>query len=1129
MKILKYSVLILLAYLLISLTVSRLFMFYLNDNTNFLQNYIIKQNITDVEVDSVKTNWKGLYPSIKVDITNKNEKQTLKYPENIQAQINIYKSVIYLKPIIKSIYVEKINYVGELIDLTVLLRNNNSSNKFKIDNIVIENSNLNLSYKEKNYNFINTNISIRENNLNFESELDNNKKINFIAKNIQIENGVLKNIDYKFEILGEFNYGFNKLLKKYNVKIKDSKLLIKSNGKYRQGNFQKSNISVKTIKNSTFNINENIIKDLNLKLAFSGNIKEKFNFEIVEYSSTSENNNLYNFRNISGSFNFSNSMLLSYINEISINTKKLFSDYNVFKIDNFDFIGNIKKIKFKSSIVNSKRKIYFNGILSDTLIKYNKSDIDNFSGLVIFNNDQAYIDVDAKDIKISNNNILNETLKFDFIRGKISIENFINAKVAFDQIELINKEIKLTVSGNVSKKNDSINILSSLSYIDMRYITKYLPKNFMSTRTASYFNNAFKGGTTNNGYISINGKLTSYPFYDDYSGISYAVFPIENLHMDYKSNWIPFENINGIAYFKNRSAFFTSQDFKVLKTKVSNSNLYIQDVKNTELLINGNLEGPLKDLIKYTNKAKLSNINTQIYRKISGKATTDFNMKLAFNGKKNFYESKINLIDINYSLDNSNQFSNLNGMLKFENNNFYTGKNEYMKGFYNDKKINFQIKTDLNKNFIISGEQKINFNDYIKNPDIKKFYKGNALWNYRILFPGFSSKKKDINIIATSNLEGMAINLPEPFNKSIDTNIITKISAIFDQKNFKDISVSYNGMFSQIKSLKSLTGYIDFSGKKHNIPKEKFSLYGSIDKVNLEDWKSLNKSDINVNYLIYLNKINLKIKKFLLKKIILNNFSIIGSSSNNSFSFEKINVVSDKVIIHASGNVENNNNSYFKANLKSKSLQNLLDYWNIDHSLRDSFVESNFDLSWKGSLFDFSLESIYGKFSTSMKDGRIKKVGNRVTRIFGLFNIDLLAKRLSLDFDDVTKNGFYFNTLNGDFRIDNGNIFTTNLFIKGPSAEMLAVGTTDIINETYDMHVIASPEFGETLPAIALLGGPITAAATFAAEKLAKAFGKDINDLIKIKYKVSGSWDNPVIKIMDKNTDPLDSVEELFE
>ena len=62
-----------------------------------------------------------------------------------------------------------------------------------------------------------------------------------------------------------------------------------------------------------------------------------------------------------------------------------------------------------------------------------------------------------------------------------------------------------------------------------------------------------------------------------------------------------------------------------------------------------------------------------------------------------------------------------------------------------------------------------------------------------------------------------------------------------------------------------------------------------------------------------------------------------------------------------------------------------------------------------------------------------------------------------------------------------------------------------------------------------MLGGPITAAATFAAEKLAKAFGRDINDLIKIKYKVTGTWDDPKIKIINKKTDALDDVEELFE
>ena len=118
--------------------------------------------------------------------------------------------------------------------------------------------------------------------------------------------------------------------------------------------------------------------------------------------------------------------------------------------------------------------------------------------------------------------------------------------------------------------------------------------------------------------------------------------------------------------------------------------------------------------------------------------------------------------------------------------------------------------------------------------------------------------------------------------------------------------------------------------------------------------------------------------------------------------------------------------------------------------------------------------------------------------------------------------------LDGDFRIDSGNIFTTNLLIKGPSAEILAVGTTNITDEIYNMKVVASPEFGETLPVIALLGGPITAAATFAAEKLAKAFGKDINNLIKVKYTVTGPWSNPIIKVVDKNNNALDGIEDLF-
>ena len=37
------------------------------------------------------------------------------------------------------------------------------------------------------------------------------------------------------------------------------------------------------------------------------------------------------------------------------------------------------------------------------------------------------------------------------------------------------------------------------------------------------------------------------------------------------------------------------------------------------------------------------------------------------------------------------------------------------------------------------------------------------------------------------------------------------------------------------------------------------------------------------------------------------------------------------------------------------------------------------------------------------------------------------------------------------------------------------------------------------------------------------------NRVIKIKYRVTGTWDDPIIEVIDKPFDPLDEVEELFE
>ena len=81
-------------------------------------------------------------------------------------------------------------------------------------------------------------------------------------------------------------------------------------------------------------------------------------------------------------------------------------------------------------------------------------------------------------------------------------------------------------------------------------------------KTSDYFKKTITKGFTRSGNIYINGNLSNYPFYPEYNGISYAVFPIEGLDVDYRNGWVPFKKINGKAYFQKKKAFFKAENFK---------------------------------------------------------------------------------------------------------------------------------------------------------------------------------------------------------------------------------------------------------------------------------------------------------------------------------------------------------------------------------------------------------------------------------------------------------------------------------------------------------------------------------------------------------------------------------------
>ncbi len=157
------------------------------------------------------------------------------------------------------------------------------------------------------------------------------------------------------------------------------------------------------------------------------------------------------------------------------------------KINDFKFIGSAEKLKIKFSRKKNLNNFFLEGNFNNSSIQYKKNYINNFTGFINFKDNTANVYLNSKNIEIYNNSILNKKIKFNFIRGKLSVINFNNLNISFDEVQLSNNDIDFTVSGNINKALDTVNIFTHLKYIDMRHITNYLPKEFMSKKTSSYF------------------------------------------------------------------------------------------------------------------------------------------------------------------------------------------------------------------------------------------------------------------------------------------------------------------------------------------------------------------------------------------------------------------------------------------------------------------------------------------------------------------------------------------------------------------------------------------------------------------------------------------------------------------
>jgi len=201
--------------------------------------------------------------------------------------------------------------------------------------------------------------------------------------------------------------------------------------------------------------------------------------------------------------------------------------------------------------------------------------------------------------------------------------------------------------------------------------------------------------------------------------------------------------------------------------------------------------------------------------------------------------------------------------------------------------------------------------------------------------------------------------------------------------------------------------------------------------------------------------------------------------------------------------------------LNSENIESTLGLFDYSSSIRDSDLDSQFDLMWRDSLYNPSLTTLSGQAHWELGEGHIAEVSDQGARIFSLFSLDSLRRKLVLDFRDVFQKGIFFNDFKGDFTIDNGIAVTENAYMDGVAGSVDVVGSINLSTQELDYYISFSPRLFSNLPVLAgvMASQPQVFVLTFAITKVLEPI---VDVISQVNFKLSGNVDNPNFEEIDR-------------
>ena len=247
--------------------------------------------------------------------------------------------------------------------------------------------------------------------------------------------------------------------------------------------------------------------------------------------------------------------------------------------------------------------------------------------------------------------------------------------------------------------------------------------------------------------------------------------------------------------------------------------------------------------------------------------------------------------------------------------------------------------------------------------------------------------------------------------------------------------------------------------------------------------------------------------------------NLVASQTDTGLALETLNFSQDNFNLQGSGDWQLDSGihrSRINLNVQGETLGGLLKSFGYEVANIDGGVTSiGIAAAWEGMPFEFTLDKLKGSFDLNVEKGRFLDIEPGGGRLFGLLSLQTLPRRISLDFNDLFRKGFTFDSIDGVFELDHGNAYTNSLSMAGPSARISISGRTGLADKDYDQHVTVTPALSNSIPIASALFGPAgigVGAVIYLGQKMFKSIPEKVDKILSREYSITGNWEQPVIE-----------------